>query len=146
MTSKIQISSLELSPELTHLSNCLDGPGMAKSACSKLDPSPLPTISVQICSSCVTSHIIIIWLVLPQAKNFGVTINTSLFSPPHLISHKILMFQHLDIIHTHPFSSSTVATLNQLLIISCLDYCSDLPTGLPDSGLAPSIPSLIFLS
>uniref|UniRef100_A0A6I8PE29 RNA-directed DNA polymerase n=1 Tax=Ornithorhynchus anatinus TaxID=9258 RepID=A0A6I8PE29_ORNAN len=157
--TQIYISAPVLSPSLqARISSCLRDVSTWMSArhlklnMSKTEllifppkPGPLPDFSITVDGTTI--------LPVPQARNLGVILDSSLSFTPHILSvTKTCRFHLYNIAKIRPFLSTQTATLLlRALVISRLDYCVSLLSDLPSSSLAPlrsilhSAARLIFL-
>uniref|UniRef100_A0A6I8NDJ2 RNA-directed DNA polymerase n=1 Tax=Ornithorhynchus anatinus TaxID=9258 RepID=A0A6I8NDJ2_ORNAN len=157
--TQIYISAPVLSPSLqARISSCLRDVSTWMSArhlklnMSKTEllifppkPGPLPDFSITVDGTTI--------LPVPQARNLGVILDSSLLFTPHILSvTKTCRFHLYNIAKIRPFLSTQTATLLlRALVISRLDYCVSLLSDLPSSSLAPlrsilhSAARLIFL-
>ncbi|MEE6523341.1 hypothetical protein FKM82_022198 [Ascaphus truei] len=98
-----------------------------------LPPKPGPTTSFHITVGTTIIHPV------AQARCLGVTLDSSLTFAPHIQNIcKTSRFFLRNITKIRPFlCCSTAKTLTQALILSRLDYCNLLLSGLPASHLSP---------
>ncbi|XP_063808745.1 uncharacterized protein LOC135013963, partial [Pseudophryne corroboree] len=75
----------------------------------------------------------------PQARCLGVILDSDLSFVPHIQSVSRSCYMHLkNISKIRPYlTQDTAKTLIHALIISCIDYCNSLLTGLPKTRLSP---------